>query len=51
LLHVNIFTDHGTLRYLLKKSDAKPRLIKWMLLLQEFDIEIKDMSDEKKIGY
>ncbi|RDY09140.1 hypothetical protein CR513_06538, partial [Mucuna pruriens] len=30
------------LRYLLKKPDAKPRLIRWMLLLQEFDIEIRD---------
>ncbi|RDX68171.1 Retrovirus-related Pol polyprotein from transposon 17.6, partial [Mucuna pruriens] len=37
-----IFSDHATLRFLLKKSDAKPRLIRWMLLLQEFDIEIKD---------
>ncbi|RDX90945.1 hypothetical protein CR513_27135, partial [Mucuna pruriens] len=30
------------LRYLLKKPDAKSILIRWMLLLQEFDIEIKD---------
>ncbi|RDX87586.1 Tf2-6, partial [Mucuna pruriens] len=37
-----IFTDHAALRFLLKKLDAKPRLIRWMLLLQEFDIEIRD---------
>ncbi|RDX83987.1 Retrovirus-related Pol polyprotein, partial [Mucuna pruriens] len=37
-----IFFDHATLRFLLKKPDAKPRLIWWMLLLQEFDIEIID---------
>ncbi|RDY13913.1 Retrovirus-related Pol polyprotein from transposon 17.6, partial [Mucuna pruriens] len=37
-----VFSDHATLRYLLKKPDAKPRLIRWMLLLQEFDLEIKD---------
>ncbi|RDY02911.1 Retrovirus-related Pol polyprotein, partial [Mucuna pruriens] len=37
-----VFSDHAALRYLLKKSDAKPRLIRWMLLLQEFDIEIRD---------
>ncbi|RDY13701.1 Retrovirus-related Pol polyprotein, partial [Mucuna pruriens] len=37
-----IFFDHATLRYLLKKPDAKPRLIRWMLLLQEFNIEIRD---------
>ncbi|RDX60335.1 Retrovirus-related Pol polyprotein, partial [Mucuna pruriens] len=37
-----VFSDHAALRYLLKKSDAKPRLIRWMLLLQEFDLEIRD---------
>lgn len=35
-------TDHAALKYLLAKKDAKPRLIRWILLLQEFDIEIKD---------
>ncbi|RDY12965.1 Tf2-6, partial [Mucuna pruriens] len=37
-----MFSDHAALRYLLKKPDAKPRLIRWMLLLQEFNIEIID---------
>ncbi|RDX70001.1 Tf2-6, partial [Mucuna pruriens] len=37
-----VFSNHAALRYLLKKPDAKLRLIQWMLLLQEFDIEIKD---------
>ena len=36
------YTDHAAIRYLFKKQDAKPRLIRWILLLQEFDIEIKD---------
>jgi hypothetical protein len=27
---------------LVSKKDAKPRLIRWVLLLQEFDIEIRD---------
>ena len=27
---------------MLIKKDAKPRLIRWILLLQEFDLEIKD---------
>ncbi|RDX65499.1 Retrovirus-related Pol polyprotein from transposon 17.6, partial [Mucuna pruriens] len=40
-----IFFDHAALRYLLKKPDAKPRLIRWMLLLQDFDIEIRDKKD------
>ncbi|RDX86436.1 Retrovirus-related Pol polyprotein from transposon 17.6, partial [Mucuna pruriens] len=37
-----VFFDHVALRYLLKKLDAKPRLIQWMLLLQEFNIVIRD---------
>ena len=39
--HVIIHTDHAAIKYLMEKKDAKPRLIKWVLLLQEFDIEIK----------
>jgi hypothetical protein len=39
---VIVFTDHTTLKYLLNKKDVKPRLIWWILLLQEFDIKIKD---------
>ena len=41
---VIVYTDHAALKFLLKKSDSKPRLIRWMLLLQEFDIEIQDTS-------
>jgi hypothetical protein len=39
---VIIYTDHAALKYLLTKKDTKPRLIRWILLLQEFDLEIKD---------
>jgi hypothetical protein len=39
---VIIYTDHAALKYLLAKKDAKPRLIRWILLVQEFDMEIKD---------
>ncbi|KAJ9542313.1 hypothetical protein OSB04_028819 [Centaurea solstitialis] len=39
---VIVYSDHAALRYLMNKKDAKPRLIRWILLLQEFDIEIKD---------
>jgi hypothetical protein len=38
---VIVYTDHAALKYLLTKKDAKPRLIRWILLLQEFDLEIK----------
>ena len=37
-----VYTDHAALKYLFTKKDAKPRLIRWNLLLQEFDLEIKD---------
>ena len=37
-----IYTDHAAIRYLLTKQDSKPRLLRWILLLQEFDLEIKD---------
>ena len=39
---VIVHTDHAALRYLMVKKDAKPRLIRWILLLQEFDLEVKD---------
>jgi hypothetical protein len=39
---VIFYTDHATLKYLLTKKDAKPRLIQRILLLQEFDLEIRD---------
>ena len=37
---VIVYTDHAVLKFLLKKGYLKRRLIRWMLLLQEFDIEI-----------
>jgi hypothetical protein len=33
---VIFYIDHAALKYLLIKKDAKPRLIRWILLLQEF---------------
>ncbi|RVW72758.1 Retrovirus-related Pol polyprotein from transposon opus [Vitis vinifera] len=37
-----VFIDHSTLKYFLTKQDAKARLIRWILLLQEFDLQIRD---------
>ena len=37
-----IFTDHSALKYLLTKQNAKARLIRWVLLLQEFNLQIRD---------
>jgi hypothetical protein len=39
---VIIYSDHAALKYLFSKKEAKSRLIRWILLLQEFDIEIRD---------
>ena len=39
-----VFTDHSTLKYFLTKQDAKVRLIRWILLLQEFNLQIKDKT-------
>ena len=37
-----VFIDHSALKYLLTKQDAKARLIRRILLLQEFNLQIKD---------
>jgi len=42
-----VFTDHTVLKHLLAKNDIKPRLIRWILLLQEFDVEVKDRKDSE----
>ncbi|KAA3487898.1 Retrovirus-related Pol polyprotein from transposon 17.6 [Gossypium australe] len=39
---ITVYTDHSTIKYLVTKKDAKPRLIRWILLLQDFDLEIRD---------
>ncbi|XP_052725969.1 uncharacterized protein LOC128194417 [Vigna angularis] len=46
---VIVYTDHAALKFLLKKVESKPRLIRWMLLLQEFDLQIKDRSGAQNL--
>ncbi|GJR40853.1 reverse transcriptase domain-containing protein, partial [Tanacetum coccineum] len=37
-----VYTDHSALKYLFAKKDAKARLLRWVLLLQEFDFKVID---------
>ncbi len=46
---VIVFIDHAAIQYLLNKKEAKPRLIRWILLLQEFDLKIKDKKGSKNV--
>jgi hypothetical protein len=39
---VIVYTNHAAIKYIMSKKDAKPRLVRWILLLQEFNVEIRD---------
>ncbi|GJS61106.1 reverse transcriptase domain-containing protein [Tanacetum coccineum] len=45
-----VYTDHSALKYLLAKQDAKPRLLCWILLLQEFDVIIHDKKGAENLA-
>ncbi|GJR63893.1 reverse transcriptase domain-containing protein [Tanacetum coccineum] len=49
LLKTIVYTNHSALKYLLAKQNAKPRLLRWILLLQEFDVIIRDKKGAKNL--
>nr|GEZ09248.1 reverse transcriptase domain-containing protein [Tanacetum cinerariifolium] len=42
-----VYTDHSALKYLFANKDAKARLLRWILLLQEFDFKVIDTRGAK----
>ncbi|GJR61592.1 reverse transcriptase domain-containing protein [Tanacetum coccineum] len=45
-----VYTDHSALKYLLAKQDTKPRLLRWILMLQEFDVVIRDKKGAENLA-
>ena len=41
------YTDHTAIRFFINKKDSKPRLMRWVLLTQEFDLEIRNKSGKE----
>ena len=46
---ITIFTNHAALKYLLSKNNTKPRLTRWILLCQEFNLTIKDKKGVENV--
>nr|GEU78424.1 reverse transcriptase domain-containing protein [Tanacetum cinerariifolium] len=42
--------DHSALKYLFAKKDAKARLLRWVLLLQEFDFDVLDTKGAENLA-
>nr|GEZ14040.1 reverse transcriptase domain-containing protein [Tanacetum cinerariifolium] len=45
-----VHTDHSALKYLFAKRDAKARLLRWVLLLQELDFKVLDMKGAENLA-
>nr|GEZ46413.1 retrovirus-related Pol polyprotein from transposon 17.6 [Tanacetum cinerariifolium] len=47
---IKVHTDHSALKYLFAKKDAKARLLRWVLLLQEFDFDVIDTKGAENLA-
>nr|GEU91303.1 reverse transcriptase domain-containing protein [Tanacetum cinerariifolium] len=45
-----VYTDHPTLKYLFEKKDSKARLLRWVLLLQEFTFKVVDTKGAENLA-
>ncbi|GJW99737.1 reverse transcriptase domain-containing protein [Tanacetum coccineum] len=45
-----VYNDHFAIKYIFTKKDAKPRLMRWILLLQEFDVIIRDKKEAENLA-
>nr|GEX60685.1 reverse transcriptase domain-containing protein [Tanacetum cinerariifolium] len=45
-----VHTDHFTIKYLFAKKDAKARLLRWVLFLQEFDFNVIDTKGVENLA-
>nr|GEV42849.1 DNA-directed DNA polymerase [Tanacetum cinerariifolium] len=50
LSKIIVYTDHSALKCLFNKQDAKPRLLRWVLLLQEFDFMVRDKKGAENLA-
>ncbi|GJW97244.1 reverse transcriptase domain-containing protein [Tanacetum coccineum] len=44
-----VYTDYSALKYLFAKKDFKARLLRWVLLLQEFDFNVIDTEGAENL--
>nr|GEY91782.1 reverse transcriptase domain-containing protein [Tanacetum cinerariifolium] len=44
-----VYTDHSALKYLFAKKDSKVRLLRWVLLLQEFTFKVIDTKGAENL--
>ena len=47
--YVIVYTDHSTLKHFLSKKYTKPRVVRWIVLLQEFHYNIRDKKGSENL--